>query len=285
MAHTLSPYRNENLREPGSIKFVGWKNMFIRMPNYIKQAVNYKPELATLSLTKIVFTTHPAEIVSDFFIYVDHLKVLSDMHESNFDGFGPVVNPEGRRDLGIGGNNMKRITIILLVLACAATGLYAQQETDPESTGIVTAQQKLKEISVTKMEDSGFWYGIFPADNGLIEMRAFPGGPEGKEPIEDEEQYGIGEADENVVGAKVSFYRRGVHDFTIKPIRPLPIEGITKTLSIWVAGRNTNHMLELLVSDHFGNDAVIPMGKLNFAGWKKLTVTIPPHIKQRDYHL
>ncbi len=88
MAHVLSPYRNENLREPGSIKFVGWKNMYIRMPNYIKQSVNYKPSLANLSLTKIVFTTHPAEIVSDFYIYVDHLKVLSDMHESNFDGAG-----------------------------------------------------------------------------------------------------------------------------------------------------------------------------------------------------
>ncbi|MCG8687194.1 MAG: flagellar filament outer layer protein FlaA [Desulfobacterales bacterium] len=88
IAHTLWPFRNENLREPGSIKFVGWKNMFITMPNYIKQSVNYKPELASLSLTKLVFTTHPAEIVSDFYIYVDHLKVLSDMHESNFDGFG-----------------------------------------------------------------------------------------------------------------------------------------------------------------------------------------------------
>ena len=88
IAHTLTPYRNENLREPGSLKYVGWKNLFIVMPNYIKQAVNYKPSLATLSLTKIVFTTHPAEIVSDFYIYVDHLKVLSDMHESNFDGAG-----------------------------------------------------------------------------------------------------------------------------------------------------------------------------------------------------
>ena len=26
------------------------------------------------------------------------------------------------------------------------------------------------------------------------------------------------------------------------------------------------------------------MGKLNFSGWKELTVAIPPHIKQRDFH-
>ena len=179
---------------------------------------------------------------------------------------------------------MKRIVIATLVLAVAVLGLHAQEETDPEATGAITAQQKLKEISVSKMEDAGFWYGVFAADNGIIDIRNFPGGPEEKEPIEDEEQYGLGETDENVVGAKVSFYRRGVHDFTIRPIRPLPIEGITKTVSVWVAGRNNNHRLELLVSDHFGNDAVIPMGKLNFSGWKRLTVTIPPHIKQRDYH-
>jgi hypothetical protein len=134
------------------------------------------------------------------------------------------------------------------------------------------------------MEDAGFWYGVFPADNGILEIRSFPGGPEGKEAIPDEEANGIAEPDENVVGAKVSFYRRGVIDFTIKPIRPIPIEGITKTISVWVAGRNANHYMELLVSDHFGHDAVIPMGKLNFSGWKKLTVTIPPQIIQRNYH-
>lgn len=63
------------------------------MPNYIKQAVNYKPALANLTLTKIVFTTHPAEIVTDFYIYLDHLKVLSDMHESFYDGFD-LTRPE-----------------------------------------------------------------------------------------------------------------------------------------------------------------------------------------------
>ncbi len=179
---------------------------------------------------------------------------------------------------------MKKIFLTVLLTALAFTGVFAQEETDPEATGQVTAQQKLKEISVSKMEDAGFWYGVFPADNGIIEIRNFPGGSQDKEPIADEEEYGLAEPDENVVGAKVSFYRRGVIDFTLKPIRPLPIEGITKTISVWVAGRNTNHQLELLVSDHFGNSAVSPMGKLNFSGWKKMTVTIPPNIKQRDYH-
>lgn len=178
-----------------------------------------------------------------------------------------------------------KIRIFLIILIVIAAPLFAQETApDPEQTGVVTAQQKLKEISVSKMEDAAFWYGVFAGDNGLVEVRAFPGNPIDKVPIPDEEEFGIAEPDDNVVGAKVSFYRRGVHDFTLKPIRPIPIEGITKTISVWVAGRNANHRLELLLSDHFGNNAVIPMGKLNFSGWKKLTATIPPHIRQRDYH-
>ena len=179
---------------------------------------------------------------------------------------------------------MKRIIISVLILTLAFTALYAQTETNPADTGVVSAQQKLKEISVSKMEDAGFWYGVFPSDNGIIEIRSFPGGSLEKEAIPDEEANGIAEPDVNVVGAKVSFYRRGVMDFTLKPIRPIPIEGITKTVSVWVAGRNTNHTMELLITDHFGNSAVIPMGKLNFSGWKKLTVTIPPNVVQRNYH-
>ena len=39
-----------------------------------------------------------------------------------------------------------------------------------------------------------------------------------------------------------------------------------------------------MLEDHFGNSAVINMGKLNFSGWKKVTVSVPPNIVQRDYH-
>ena len=61
--------------------------MFITMPNYIKQVSNYIQVDTTLSLTKIVITTHPEEIVSDFYIYLDHLKILTDIHDSRYDGF------------------------------------------------------------------------------------------------------------------------------------------------------------------------------------------------------
>ncbi|RQV98487.1 MAG: flagellar filament protein FlaA [Calditrichaeota bacterium] len=184
---------------------------------------------------------------------------------------------------------MKKILLPLLLMILFSAALYSQAtvpagEPDPARTGVTTAQQKLKEVSVNKFEDAGFWYGMMPADEGIISVRRFEGSPLDKEPIEDEEVHGIVEEDKFVLGTKISFYRRGVASFGIRPVRPIPIEGITKTISVWIAGRNTNHVLELVIEDHFGNEAYINMGKLNFSGWKKITVSVPPNIIQRDYH-
>ncbi len=183
---------------------------------------------------------------------------------------------------------MKRVFILLIFLSMISTAFgqttIPPGEPDPALTGITTAQQELKEVSVSKFEDAGFWYGMMPADEGIISVRRLEGSPLDKVPIEAEEESGIVEEDKYVLGVKVSFYRRGVASFGIKPVRPIPIEGITKTISLWIAGRNANHVLNLVISDHFGNIAVLNMGKLNFAGWKKITVTIPPNIVQRDYH-
>jgi hypothetical protein len=110
------------------------------------------------------------------------------------------------------------------------------------------------------------------------------GSPLDKQPIEDEEQLGINEEDKYVLGLKVHYQRRGVNSFAVLPVKPLPIPGITKTLSVWVAGRNNDHVLSIMLLDFFNNPKELVMGKLNFSGWKKLTVAVPPNIVQRDFH-
>ncbi len=184
---------------------------------------------------------------------------------------------------------MKKLLLFALLLLFTTAAVFAQTtvpagEPDPALTGVTTAQQKLKEVSVNKFEDAGFWEGMMPGDEGIISVRRFEGGSNEKVALEAETTSGIIEDDKFVLGTKVSFYRRGVASFGIKPVRPVPIEGITKTISVWIAGRNANHELELVISDHFGHKAILNMGKLNFSGWKKVTVTIPPNIIQRDYH-
>ena len=180
---------------------------------------------------------------------------------------------------------MKR-ALILVILVLSATLLFAQQDPEPEDLGRDVAQQQLQDISISKFEDSGFWRVYMPIDQGIIESRRFEGGPspERKEAIPEEEDLGIATPDDYVLGVKASFFRRGDAELYIQPIRPLQAPGITKTISMWVVGRNFNHLLSVVVADYFGNVNILSMGKLNFSGWKRMTVAVPPTIVQRDYH-
>ena len=190
---------------------------------------------------------------------------------------------------------MKRLLTVILILAISGmVSSQAQQRPavgaiDPTRLGIDAAQQNLKEVSVEKFEREGFWRSTMSPDNGYTMTRLFRGSPLGKEPLPEEE--GMDIPDVNVLGTRVDFLRRGFTSFTVYPIRPIPIEGITKTVSVWVVGRNFNHTLVLLLEDFFGRPFELTMGRLNHQGWKRLTVAIPPQaedgfngIVQRNYH-
>jgi len=166
---------------------------------------------------------------------------------------------------------------------------------DPGKIGVDTAQQKLKEISVDKFEAAGFWYATISSDEGQVQARLFEGGPLAKEaePIPDERYVGIDPkvADKYSLGVRADFFRRGNNEIHILAKRPIPIEGITKTISVWVVGRNYNHQIKIILQDFFGTRFELPLGKLNFQGWKKLSVAIPPQnadgrtgIVQRNFH-
>ena len=127
-------------------------------------------------------------------------------------------------------------------------------------------------MSVDLFEREGSWNASISPDNGIISTRLFTGSPLGKQPLEENADV----EDSKVLGAKAEFFRRGINSFYITAARPLPVEGITKTVSVWVAGRNQPHDLYLLVQDYFGNNFELYMGNLAFSGWRKLTVAVPP---------
>jgi hypothetical protein len=180
---------------------------------------------------------------------------------------------------------------IILVICFSAFSQISERpvgQPDAEKTGVDTAQQFLRDITVTKFEDASFWFTTMPVDQGLITWRQLEGSPAAKleldaERIKDEEALGI-PIGRYVLGVRVDFYRRGMNEFYIYPMRPLAIEGICKTLSVWVVGRNFNHTLKMIIEDYFGRHQEVTMGKMNFTGWKKMTVAVPPSIVQSDYH-
>jgi len=188
---------------------------------------------------------------------------------------------------------MKRFLIIPILFLIAA-GLYAQRTNevgaiDVNRLGIDAAQQRIMEVSIDRFEREGFWLSSMSTDDGYVTTRLFQGGPMGAQPIPQE--MGMNIINNNVLGSRIDFLRRGYSEFFIYPLRPIPIEGITKEVSVWVAGRNYNHELYLLIEDFFGRPFELFMGRLNFQGWRKMTVAIPPQaedgfrgIVQRNYH-
>lgn len=185
---------------------------------------------------------------------------------------------------------MKRLLIALVIAMVLLTGLSAQAapnaagQPNPNLIGTDTAQQMLQEISLSKFEDAGMWSATMPRDFGVATVRKIAGGPLDKEPIQAEVDAGIDEADDYVLGVKAYYYKRAPEYILIKPRRPIPIEGITKTISFWAVGRNYEHTLKILLRDFFGNYAELTVGKLNFSGWKQLTVAVPPTLIQKDLH-
>jgi len=189
---------------------------------------------------------------------------------------------------------MKKITWTILIVFIVSFASFAQQadrpvgEPDPNKLGIDSAQQNLEDITITKFEDAGFWFATIPRDQGIISWRRLEGEPIARanldaERMKNEEALNIPKG-KYVLGVRVDFYKRGMNAFNIYPMRPLAIEGIAKTISVWVIGRNFNHTLKIILSDYFGRTQALTLGKLNFTGWKRMTVAIPPGIVQTDYH-
>ena len=179
---------------------------------------------------------------------------------------------------------MRRFFALFVLVVVAATAV-AQNEIAPEDLGRDTAQQALQEVSVSRFEDPGFWNVFIPIDQGIISHRRLPGGPRDKEPIEAELEAGIEAQDDFVLGVKTEFFPpRSDTSIFVESRRPLAVPGIAKTISVWVVGRNFNHRLHVVLRDQFGTQLQLYMGRLNFSGWKQLTVAIPPTVNQQSAH-
>jgi hypothetical protein len=77
----------------GSLRFAGWKNLRVQVPGSIPQSWRYLPRRQGLELTKLVLWTQPGERVDEFFMYLDQIKVTTDLFETTFDG-GELAEPE-----------------------------------------------------------------------------------------------------------------------------------------------------------------------------------------------
>jgi hypothetical protein len=73
--------------------------------------------------------------------------------------------------------------------------------------------------------------------------------------------------------------------FQIFPAKPLEIKKYAQSISIWVYGKNFAGDLTIIVQDAANKTHRLYLGKMNFLGWKKITVNLDRKIKQQDAYL
>ena len=83
----LQDYRGvDHVLHLGSLQYAGWRNLSVTIPGSIPQASPYIPRLRGLVITKLVLWTRPDAPVDGFYVFLDDLKVLTDLFETRFDG-------------------------------------------------------------------------------------------------------------------------------------------------------------------------------------------------------
>lgn len=73
--------------------------------------------------------------------------------------------------------------------------------------------------------------------------------------------------------------------YIIRPAKEIIIDKFCRTISFWVYGKRFSGELSFLLQDGTGQTHRYILGKLDFLGWKKLTVTIDSRVKQEDEFL
>lgn len=176
---------------------------------------------------------------------------------------------------------MKKIIYgcLSLLLCCSIGILYAQDEKSKEAQKVLEQEKQLsdqvyKEVTIEDFEttdytDKNISLRVVKDEKAGITIRTdYPA------PVPNSKRY---------LGVKV--FARSGSVLTIIPAKPLIIDKYCKYINMWVYGKNFSGELSILIKDANGNIKRLVMGKLNFLGWRKLSVPITNEIAQEDKYL
>ncbi len=176
---------------------------------------------------------------------------------------------------------MKKIIYgCLTLLLCGTIGiLYAQDEKAKEAQKVLEQEKQLsdqvyreitlEDFETTEYTDKNISIRVVKDEQAGVSMRTdYPA------PIQNSKRY---------LGVKV--FAKSGSVLTIIPAKPLIIDKYCKYINMWVYGNNFSVELSIIVKDSNGNMKRLVMGKLNFLGWRKLSVPITDDISQEDKYL
>ena len=84
----------------------------------------------------------------------------------------------------------------------------------------------------------------------------------------------------HIMGVKTYFQDRGFDRVEVRPPHEYVIKGKARQFSIWILGRKYRHTFSIKLKDYKGKIHKLSLGRLDFFGWRKLTVTVPGYLPQ-----
>lgn len=176
-----------------------------------------------------------------------------------------------------------------LILLVGSGNITLQAQEAAKSTAPEKKQQTgLIEDWLNDFEAAEDWRAASTCPLGDTKIRKIPGKPR---PVDDNgnpvefpnevtDDNGIAHKSEFVLGVKTYFMDRGFDRVEVLPPNEYIIRGKAKEIKVWVLGRKFRHTLYVKLRDFRGRLYKIKIGRLDFWGWKELSVVIPGWLPQ-----
>ena len=119
------------------------------------------------------------------------------------------------------------------------------------------ALPSLRTVIVENFDAAAGWSARMSADDGKATLRDFRS-PSG-----------------GVLGLKVEFFRRSPSVLLLTPPEPIPVSARCVMLSLRALGRNFHHEVSIVLLDYYGRVRELPLGRLDFSGWRTLSAYVP----------
>jgi len=196
------------------------------------------------------------------------------------------------------------IGFIMLLFGAGGYNLKAQQgneaKDEKKAAPATTTDTKKKQDGLVTdwlndFESCEDWRANATCPIGDTKIRKIPGKPrpvnENGQPVnesgqpgefanEETDENGISHKNEYVLGVKTYFMDRGFDRVEAFPPNEYIIRGKAKEIKVWVLGRKFRHTLFVKLRDYRGQIHKIKIGRLDFWGWKEMSVIVPGWLPQ-----
>ena len=175
-----------------------------------------------------------------------------------------------------------------LMVAVGGGNIVVQAQEAQQAQQQKKQQTGLVEDWMDDFEASEDWRAMATCPIGETKIRKIPGKPRPIDENGNEVNYPDTITDENgithenkyVLGVKTYFMDIGFDRVEVFPPNEYIVRGKAKEIKVWALGRKFRHTLFVKLRDYKGAIHKIKIGRLDFWGWREMSVIVPGWLPQ-----